>query len=97
MTTMRTERREKELDWHLGDIEQRCGFSGGKFTDVNLWFAFLATALITGAFFIGLCHVPPNIRSHPAIAITDHGSLQAFPAAFSACAMRKGPTPSIVI
>ncbi len=69
MTTMRTERREKELDWHLGDIEQRCGFSGGKFTDVNLWFAFLATALITGAFFIGLCHVPPNIRSHPAIAI----------------------------
>ena len=64
---MKTDR--KELDWHLGDIEQRCGFRGGKYTDVNLWFAFLVTALITGAFFIGLCHVPPNIRNHPAIAI----------------------------
>ena len=65
--TMRTDR--KELDWHLGDIEQRCAFRGGKYTDVNLWFAFLLTALITGAFFIGLCHVPTNIRNHPAIAI----------------------------
>ena len=63
----RTDR--KELDWHLGDIEQRCAFRGGKYTDVNLWFAFLLTALITGAFFIGLCHVPTNIRNHPAIAI----------------------------
>ena len=65
--TMRTER--KELDWHLGDIEQRCGFRGGKYTDVNLWFAFLVTALITGAFFIGICHVPSAIRNHPAMAI----------------------------
>ena len=65
--TMRTER--KELDWHLGDIEQRCGFKGGKYTDVNLWFAFLVTALLTGAFFIGICHVPSAIRNHPAMAI----------------------------
>ena len=64
---MRTER--KELDWHLGDIEQRFGFKGGKYTDVNTWFAMLVTALLTGAFFIGLCHVPPSIRNHPAVAI----------------------------
>lgn len=68
MTTMRTIER-KELDWHLGDIEQRFGFRGAKYTDANMWFVFLVTALITGAFFIGLCHVPTHIRNHPAIAI----------------------------
>ena len=60
---------KKMLDWHLGDIEQRFGFSGGKYTDVNTWFALLATALITGAFFIGLCHVPASVRSIKAIAM----------------------------
>lgn len=60
---------KKMLDWHLGDIEQRLGFSGGKYTDVNTWFALLATALISGAFFIGLCHVPASVRSFKAIAM----------------------------
>lgn len=60
---------KKMLDWHLGDIEQRFGFSGGKYTDVNTWFALLTTALITGAFFIGLCHVPASVRSIKAIAM----------------------------
>lgn len=59
----------KTLDWHLGDIEQRCGFSGGKHTDVNTWFALLVTALVTGAFFIGLCHVPASVRSLTAVAM----------------------------
>lgn len=65
---MRTIER-KELDWHLGDIEQRFGFRGGKYTDVNTWFALLVTALLAGALFIGLCHVPTNVREHPAVAI----------------------------
>ena len=60
---------KKMLDWHLGDIEQRFGFSGGKYTDVNTWFALLTTALITGAFFIGLCHVPASVRSIKAIVM----------------------------
>lgn len=60
---------KKMLDWHLGDIEQRFGFGGGKYTDVNTWFALLATALITGAFFIGLCHVPASVRSIKTIAM----------------------------
>ena len=64
----------RRLDWHLGDVEQRLGFHGGKYTDVNLWFALLATALITGAVFIGLCHVPSLIRSVKAVAmILDRG------------------------
>ncbi|MBR4653310.1 MAG: MotA/TolQ/ExbB proton channel family protein [Kiritimatiellae bacterium] len=65
---MRTIER-KELDWHLGDIEQRFGFRGGKYTDVNTWFALLVTALLAGGLFIGLCHVPTNVREHPAVAI----------------------------
>lgn len=53
----------KLLDWHMGDIEQRFGFTGGKYTDVNIWLVLLSTSLITGAFFIGLCHVPAAVRS----------------------------------
>ena len=59
----------KLLDWHMGDIEQRFGFKGGKYTDVNTWFALLATALITGGFFIALCHVPASFRSTKVIAM----------------------------
>lgn len=60
---------KKLLDWHLGDIEQRFGFSGGKYTDVNTWFALFVSTLICGAFFIGLCHVPTSVRSTKAIAM----------------------------
>lgn len=66
---MRMTSEKKLLDWHLGDIEQRFGFSGGKHTDVNTWFALLAAALITGAVFIGLCHVPASVRSLKAVAM----------------------------
>ena len=65
---MRTIER-KELDWHLGDIEQRFGFRGGKYTDVNTWFALLVTALLAVGLFIGLCHVPTSVREHPAVAM----------------------------
>lgn len=64
---MMTER--KLLDWHLGDIEQRFGFKGGKYTDVNTWFALLASVLICGGFFIGLCHVPTSVRSTKVISM----------------------------
>ena len=60
---------KKPLDWHLCDIEQRFGFRGGKYTDVNLWFALLATVLITGGVFIGLCHVPAYVRSTKLVAM----------------------------
>ena len=66
---MKTMSEKKPLDWHMGDIEQRFGFKGGKYTDVNTWFALLATALITGGFFIALCHVPASFRSTKVIAM----------------------------
>ena len=59
---MKNKRERKPLDWHLGDIEQRFGFTGGKYTDVNMVFATIFAAVITAGFYIGLCHVPKSVR-----------------------------------
>lgn len=59
---MKNRRGKKPLDWHLGDIEQRFGFSGGKYTDVNMLFATVLSGLLTAGLYIGLCHVPRSIR-----------------------------------
>lgn len=59
---MKIKRDRKTLDWHLSDIEQRCGFSGGKYTDVNMLFAWSCTVLLSGGLYIALCHVPRAIR-----------------------------------
>lgn len=59
---MRNKREKKQLDWHLGDIEQRFGFAGGKYTDVNMFFATFAAGVLTAGFYIGLCHVPKVMR-----------------------------------
>jgi biopolymer transport protein ExbB/TolQ len=59
----------KMIDWHIGDLEQRFGFKGGKYTDVNSWFVLLLTFVITAVFFIGLCYLPSSIRSTKAIAM----------------------------
>lgn len=60
--TMRSRREKKTLDWHLGDIEQRFGFRGGKYTDVNMAFALLCTAVLCGGLYIGLCYMPHAFR-----------------------------------
>lgn len=52
----------KKLDWHLGDIEQRFGFTGGKYTDVNMLMATIASAMLSCAFYISLCHAPRALR-----------------------------------
>lgn len=67
--TMKNRHERKTLDWHLGDIEQRCGFSGGKYTDVNFLFALIVSAVIAAGFFIGLCHVPQNVREMKCFAM----------------------------
>lgn len=59
---MKSRREKKPLDWHLGDIEQRFGFSGGKYTDVNLLFATVLACVLTAGLYIGLCHVPRAVR-----------------------------------
>lgn len=65
---MRMETR-KVLDWHLGDIEQRFGFRGGKYTDVNFWFVLLVSGILTALGFIGLSFAPDTIRTGKAVAL----------------------------
>ena len=59
---MKNKREKKALDWHLGDVEQRLGFRGGKYTDVNLFLATFLAGVLTAAFYIALCHVPKAVR-----------------------------------
>lgn len=59
---MRNRHERKALDWHLGDIEQRFGFKGGKYTDVNMTFVLVVSILVTALFYTALCHVPSSVR-----------------------------------
>lgn len=60
---------KKELDWHLEDFECRLGFKGGKYTDVLLLPAFLATVVLAGAFFTIMCYLPVDYRKHQVFAM----------------------------
>lgn len=42
---------EPKLSWSRRDIEQRCGFRGGRYTAVNTWLSALLAAVLTLAFF----------------------------------------------
>ncbi len=41
MQTTKNGKLERALDWRRMDIEQRLGFQGGKYTDVNTWLSLL--------------------------------------------------------
>ena len=45
-----------KLDWGRNDVEQRFGFKGGRFTSVNNGLTFLAAALLTILFFVGVIY-----------------------------------------
>ncbi len=45
---------EPKLSWTRRDIEQRCGFRGGRYTAVNTAFSALLAAVLTIAFFAAL-------------------------------------------
>lgn len=66
---MKISKKRKALDWHLGDIEQRCGFTGGKYTDVNMLFALVVAGILSAGFFIALCHVPQTLRETKYLAM----------------------------
>jgi biopolymer transport protein ExbB/TolQ len=40
------------LAWSQSDLENRCGFKGGRYTSVNHAFAFLIGALLTGLLYV---------------------------------------------
>jgi biopolymer transport protein ExbB/TolQ len=41
----------KVLDWHKSDIEQKFGFKGGEYTDVNPWLSFFLGTMIWTIFY----------------------------------------------
>ncbi len=66
---MRRKYERKELDWHTGDFERKFGFSGGKYTDVNLFFVLFVTVLLSGALIAGLCFLPTATHDYRPIAL----------------------------
>ena len=59
----------KLLDWSRNDIEQRIGFKGRKYTDVNTGLALLATLVLCGGLFAATSVVPESVRTSRAIAL----------------------------
>jgi biopolymer transport protein ExbB/TolQ len=43
---------EPELSWSTQDIEQKIGFSGGRYTDTNAFFTFLVGLIMSTLFFL---------------------------------------------
>lgn len=48
------------LSWHRNDIEQRFGFRGGRFTNVNAKFTFLTALVLTTVFYVVLFFLPDS-------------------------------------
>lgn len=48
---MEPDLKEKSLNWHEQDFEQKLGFQGGKFTTVNSVLSFLVAAILTVAAY----------------------------------------------
>ena len=43
---------EPELSWSTQDIEQKIGFSGGRYTDTNAFFTFLVGLILSTLFLV---------------------------------------------
>lgn len=66
--------KDKMLNWKLDDIEQKLGFRGRKYTDVNLSFALLLTTLLSSLLFLLLYFLPQRVQQLHGIAmILDRG------------------------
>lgn len=63
------DREDKMLEWRHDDIEQRIGFHGAKYTDVNGWFALTATLVLFGVLFAGLRYLPVSAHEYRAVAL----------------------------
>jgi biopolymer transport protein ExbB/TolQ len=50
----------KVLTWMRMDPEQRLGFRGGRYTDVNAWLAFFSAAILTGLTYAMLILLPAS-------------------------------------
>lgn len=59
----------KMLEWYRSDFEQRVGFSGGKYTDVNIVCVAIIAVVVGCIFFTVLNFLPPELRRSHAVAI----------------------------
>lgn len=74
MTEQSQARLVRILDWRKDDCEQRLGFSGGKYTDVNNWFGLGLALAVTVIFYF--CLVSSGIavrRAHATQLFVDRG------------------------
>lgn len=62
MTEIVPEKLVRVLDWRKCDIEQRVGFSGGKYTDINTWLSVSAAILFTACFYAMLTQTGETVR-----------------------------------
>jgi biopolymer transport protein ExbB/TolQ len=81
MTETNHEKLIRILDWRKEDIEQRMGFKGGKYTDVNNILAFGIAALVTILFYGALIGTGETLRR----------------ASFSQTFLDRGPTPYFIM
>jgi biopolymer transport protein ExbB/TolQ len=73
------------LAWSQSDIENRCGFKGGRYTSVNHAFAFLIGALLTGLLYILMLLVfshLPVVSTVAAIYMRPSNQFAVIPATF---------------
>lgn len=59
----------KMLEWHRSDFEQRIGFNGGKYTDVNIWCSFIIAGVLCGLVFTILGFLPSHLRKSQVVAL----------------------------
>lgn len=69
------------LDWRRNDIEQRIGFRGGKYTDVNNWMTLGAAILLTTLFYGALAGFGQAVRH----------------SYFGQLFLDRGPTPYVMV
>lgn len=52
---------DSSLSWRRLDIEEKVGFRGGKYTDVNVWLALALGAFAVGLFYVAILFVVPDV------------------------------------
>ena len=69
-----------QLNWSKQDIEQRFGFSGGRFTSVNRAFTFWIGVVLTILYYLGLIYgLGPHEQFHPFTAMFLERGLVPYP------------------
>ncbi|NCC50847.1 MAG: MotA/TolQ/ExbB proton channel family protein [Spartobacteria bacterium] len=80
MTEIVPEKLVRILDWRKYDVEQRIGFPGGKYTDVNNWLTLALGLLLTVVFY--------GILTTSGAVVRETQAAQLF--------LERGPTPYII-